>query len=116
MRYFLVSISFFLVFVACTTQAPKKSITSTPNTKEVSVVANDSVILYVEGMVCKMGCGGSIRKELKNTHAVEKCSFDFEEDRKENTATIYFDSTKISVNSIIKHIESLNDKQFKAHI
>jgi Cu+-exporting ATPase len=78
----------------------------------ITAKANKTIELEIEGMVCEMGCGSSIRKELKNTHAVSQCSFDFKEDRKQNSATISFDSTQISSQKIIALIEKLNDRQF----
>lgn len=78
----------------------------------ITAKANKTIHLDIEGMVCEMGCGSSIRKALKNTHAVTQCSFDFKEDRKQNMATISFDSTQISTNKIIALVEKLNDGQF----
>ena len=116
MRQFVLFLFLLNLIMSCTNNSPKIHSDKKQLPKQEIVMANDSVTIYIEGMVCKMGCGGSIRKELKNTGAVEKCTFDFEEDRKENSATIYFDSTKITDKILIQHIESLNDKQFKAHI
>jgi Cu+-exporting ATPase len=79
----------------------------------ITAKANKTIELEIEGMVCEMGCGSSIRKELKNTHAVAQCSFDFKEDRKQNTASISYDSTKITSKKIVAMVEKLNDGQFK---
>lgn len=76
------------------------------------VVANAVMTMDVDGMVCKMGCGGGIRKELKATGAVGSVEFDFEEERLTNVATIYFDQTKISAEEMIKVVSEMNDKQF----
>lgn len=103
-------IGIILTLFACNSNTPiqvKKTIQPTITSK-----ANKTIELDIEGMVCEMGCGSSIRKELKNTHAVNQCSFDFKEDRKQNKATILFDSTQISSQKIIALIEKLNDRQF----
>lgn len=77
-----------------------------------SAIADEYVDLDIDGMVCKMGCGGSIRKELKATGGVEKVEFDFTEERKTNYAKVYFDSKKISVDEIVKVVSEINDGQF----
>ena len=74
---------------------------------------NYQCVAKVKGMVCKMGCGGAIRKELKATNAVANVDFDFEEERPSNNAKISFDKDKISVDKIISIITSINDGQFK---
>jgi copper chaperone CopZ len=67
-------------------------------------------------MVCEMGCGSSIRKALKDTKAVDRCSIDFKDERKVNVATISFDSTAITKDKIVTIISTLNDKQFKVSV
>ena len=88
------------------TEEPKEEVA-------VLVEPNRILSLEIEGMVCKMGCGGAIRKELKATNAVANVDFDFEEERPSNNATISFDKDKISVDKIISIITSINDGQFK---
>ena len=83
---------------------------------EAKVIVNKIIDLQIEGMVCEMGCGSSIRKALKDTKAVDRCSFDFKDERKVNTATISFDSTAISKDKIVSIISHLNDKQFKVNL
>jgi periplasmic mercuric ion binding protein len=82
----------------------------TPKTK---VKANKMLTFEIEGMVCVMGCGGSIRSKLAETNAVEKCEFDFEEGREKNTVTVSFDEKKTSPEKIIKIVTEMNDGQFK---
>lgn len=78
----------------------------------VAVIPNRKLTLQVDGMVCEMGCGGTIRKELKGTGGVARCSFDFKGENVPSTATIEFDKDKISADQIAKIIEKLNDGQF----
>jgi copper chaperone CopZ len=78
----------------------------------VSVIPNRKLTLEVDGMVCEMGCGGTIREELKSTGGVARCSFDFKGENVPSTATIEFDKDKISVDQIAKMIKQLNDGQF----
>ena len=83
------------------------------NTKEVKVNANRLLTMEIDGMVCQMGCGGSIRKELKATGAVSGVEFDFEDDRETNIAKISFDKNSITVDELIKVVSEINDGQFK---
>lgn len=76
------------------------------------VFPNQTMTVQVKGMSCEHSCGGSIRMALKETGAVDRCSFDFKEDRPENTATITYDDKKINPKKIINIIETINDKQF----
>ena len=64
-------------------------------------------------MTCEMGCGGSIRKELKATGGVARVEFvDFKEGAKKQTARVSFDTNKITVDEMVKIVTTMNDKQF----
>ncbi|MNY27560.1 hypothetical protein D3C86_1614720 [compost metagenome] len=63
-------------------------------------------------MSCEHACGGSIRMALKETGAVDRVSYDFEDGRKTNTAYITFDKSKISADKIVSIIEQVNEQQF----
>lgn len=108
----------FITVLSCSEEAPKNDAevkteqeNSSENTAE-AVIADEYVDLDIDGMVCKMGCGGSIRKELRATGGVEKVEFDFSEERKTNFAKVYFDSKKINVDEIVKVVSEINDGQF----
>jgi copper chaperone CopZ len=81
--------------------------------KTVSVIPNHILTMEVEGMTCEMGCGGSIRKELKSTGGVSRVEFDFVEGRKIQSARISFDDAKVSQKEMVKIVSTMNDKQFK---
>lgn len=106
------------VFVACGQPEKQIEVAKKVEKKEelVKVNVNKTISLNIEGMVCEMGCGSSIRKALKDTKAVDRCSFDFKDERKVNVATIAFDSTAISQDKIVSIISTLNDKQFKVNL
>jgi copper chaperone CopZ len=78
--------------------------------------ANKKLALSVQGMVCKMGCGGSIRKELLATNAVEKVEVDFVEDKESQLITVYYNNSLSSKEKLLKVINEMNDKQFTAQI
>lgn len=101
-----------LVLFSCNqTEKPKTSQKETKKPAE-KVVANKLLTFEIEGMTCVMGCGGSIRKELAETNAVEKCEFDFEADRKTNIVTVSYDEKKTSAKELIKIVTKMNDGQF----
>lgn len=106
-------ISFLFAFItSCSDEKPLVKVEDSKTEAEISVIPNKKMTIKIDGMVCKMGCGGSIRKELKAQGGISSVEFDFEEERTTNEATIYFDDTKISKKEIIEIVSSLNDKQF----
>jgi len=115
MKPFTLFFSAFLVLSACSSEpnvillrTEKKHATVKP-----VVLANRLLTLEVEGMTCEMGCGGSIRKELKATGGVERVEFDFVEGKKIQTAKISFDKDKVTADEMVTIVTSMNDKQFK---
>jgi len=85
------------------TQAPKSS----------KPLSNAAMAFQVEGMVCKMGCGGAIRKELLESGAVTRVDVAFVEEAKSQEIVAYYDSTKIQVEGLKKILETTNEGQFK---
>jgi copper chaperone CopZ len=118
MKKFFGGVVLLTLFVACGQPEKQVEVAKQVEKKEtpISVNANKTITLNIEGMVCEMGCGSSIRKALKDTKAVDRCSFDFKDERKVNVATISFDSTIISQDKIVSIISSLNDNQFKVNL
>ena len=107
--YFLFSLLFL---AACNNSTiEKKASKIVPAT---SNNANKKLALSVQGMVCKMGCGGSIRKELLATNAVEKVDVDFVEDNESQLITVYYNNSRASKEKLLKVINEMNDKQFTA--
>jgi copper chaperone CopZ len=104
---------FSLLFLAACNNATidKKASKIMPTT---SKIANTKLALSVQGMVCKMGCGGSIRKELLATNAVEKVEVDFVEDKESQLITVYYNNSLSSKEKLLKVINEMNDKQFTA--
>lgn len=104
---------FSLLFLAaCNNATIDKKVSE--NKPATSNVANTKLALNVNGMVCKMGCGGSIRKELLATNAVEKVEVDFVEDKESQLITVYYNNSRSSKEKLLKVINEMNDKQFTA--
>lgn len=79
---------------------------------ESKAVANQEMKIEIAGMSCVKGCGSSIRKELKSTGGVTDVSYDFEEGRAKNLATIKFDDSKVSEDDIILAITTLDEHKY----
>lgn len=115
---FMKSIALILVLVSvvlsCSSEPKVIHLRTVKGKKEVGpdIEANTLLTVEIEGMTCEMGCGGSIRKELKATGGVERVKYDFKEGRKVQTATISFDNKKITSEKMIGIITEMNDKQF----
>lgn len=112
-RLFLFTLVFSLIAVSCSEIKKEEQTAKNTPTKVEPVIGNRMLTLEIEGMTCVMGCGGSIRKELAATHAIESCEFEFEEGRAMNTAKISFDKDKITVDKIIEIVSTMNKGQFK---
>lgn len=112
---FPVTLSILMIASACGGSGEKKIISVEKKIvmkQPVKVNVNREMTVQVEGMSCEHACGGAIRMALKETGAVDRCSFDFEADRKVNTAFITFDKDKISADKIVSIIEKVNEGQF----
>ena len=116
MKYFFVLATIGLVAFSCSEDKAEKKIIKIEKKvmyKPMAAVSpNRQLNVEVSGMTCEHACGGSIRMALKNTNAVDRVQFDFEEGRKVNKAIITFDKNKISADEIVAIIEKTNDKQF----
>lgn len=59
-----------------------------------------------------MGCGGRIRKALKETCAVERVEVNYKETLEEQTIKVYYNKAKISPQQMLHILANVNDKQF----
>ena len=112
MKKFIFVASLGVILSACSTDVAPEN---TPETEEIAtaeVQPNQVLTMEIDGMVCQMGCGGSIRKGLKGTNGVASVEFDFEEERKTNIAKIAFDKSIVTSEQLIKVVADLNDGQF----
>ena len=107
-------LSSILLLSACSSEPTVVHLRTEKGKKEVKapVNANRSLTMEIKGMTCEMGCGGSIRKELKATGGVSRVEFDFVEGRKVQTAKISFDTNKITADAMVKIVTTMNEKQF----
>lgn len=104
-----------LLLWSCQTQKPSETPVQ-PTKSCQKIVANTSVSLGVKGMVCKMGCGGSIRKALKETCAVDQVAVSYIDTLEEQTIVVNYDRKKIAPEQIISVLSKINDKQFEVRL
>lgn len=112
--FLVLTVALFSIATSCSSEAKTENKVATDQETEATAkpVANQQMKIEVMGMVCEKGCGGSIRKELNETNGVTKTSFDFEDEREVNVATIDFDDSKISEEEIILALTTMNEHQF----
>ena len=79
---------------------------------KLKVIPNEILVAEVEGMVCKMGCGGLIRKEMIQTNAVSLVEIDYKDKLDKQLIKIHFDNKLISKKQIIRRLEIINNNQF----
>jgi copper chaperone CopZ len=115
MKNLVVAFSAVVVLGACSSEPKEILLRTEKGVKETKapVAANRVLTMEIEGMTCEMGCGGSIRKELKATGAVARVEFpNFKEGAKVQTARVSFDTNKITADEMIKIVTTMNEKQF----
>ena len=101
-----------LVLSSCDQTKSSTQVLAVKQEQKSVVKSNAKITFDVEGMVCKMGCGGAIRKTLLQAGGVERVEVDFVEEAKSQGITVHFDSTLTNVSQLKKRIEQTNDGQF----
>jgi periplasmic mercuric ion binding protein len=112
----LVFFTFGLFLLAACADKSTNTVEEVAATKEQEVVVNPTNMLTMEisGMTCEMGCGGTIRKGLRASNAVESVKFeDFDADYETNTTHILYDAKKISKEELKKIVNELSNGQYK---
>ena len=102
-----------ITLFACSSNEIPKTIPKTTN--KLKVISNQILVAEVEGMVCKMGCGGAIRKELVQTNAVSRVEIDYQDEAQKQTIKVHFDNQLISEAQIVRKLEKINNCQFKVY-
>jgi len=102
-----------ILTISCkeTSNEPKKTAVSEKIvTAEKAVIPTENLetaSFNIEGMTCAMGCAKTIEKELSGLEGVQEATVDFEN----KTATVAFDSTKQTPESLTKVVEAAADGQ-----
>ncbi len=109
---------FMLLFiVSCQSDASHNANTDVQKSEELAdekkPEADYQCVAKVSGMVCKMGCGGAIRKELTSLKGVSRVAVDYEENREEQIIRVFYNSRFHNEKEIYAELEKINDGQFK---
>lgn len=109
---------FMLLFiVSCQSDASHNANTDVQKSEELAdekkPEADFQCVAKVSGMVCKMGCGGAIRKELTSLKGVSRVAVDYEENREEQIIRVFYNSRFHNEKEIYAELEKINDGQFK---
>ena len=110
-------IPFIVLFVvACQSDASNNASievqTQEELTEQKKPEADYQCVAKVSGMVCKMGCGGAIRKELTNLKGVSRVAVDYEENREEQIISVFYNSRFHNEEEIYAELEKINKGQF----
>lgn len=101
-----------IILSACNQTNSSTQVLALKKEQKHVVKSNAKITFNVEGLVCKMGCGGVIRKNLLQAGGVERVEVDFVEEAKSQEITVHFDSTLINIPQLKKRIEQANEGQF----
>ena len=113
MRYIAI---FALLIFSCSNDASNLASSESKTTKNSTVESKEPDMKFsanVEGMVCKMGCVASIRKELSALNGVTSVKVDFIEDEPMQLVEVSYNKTEANETLIANTIESINNKQFQ---
>lgn len=104
-----------ILLIACQQDksSPKSPNIPEKDSKNLKAQGKAKATFQVEGMVCKMGCGAAIRKDLLQSGCVVKVDIDFKEKAKEQTIIAHYDPSKIDITKMKAIIETTNEGQFK---
>lgn len=113
MRYIAI---FALLIFSCSNDASNLASSESKTAKNSTVESKEPDMKFsanVEGMVCKMGCVASIRKELSALNGVTSVKVDFIEDEPMQLVEVSYNKTETNETLIANTIESINNKQFQ---
>ncbi|MDC1203352.1 heavy-metal-associated domain-containing protein [Crocinitomicaceae bacterium] len=113
MRYIAI---FALLIFSCSNDASNLASSESKTAKNSTVESKEPDMKFsanVEGMVCKMGCVASIRKELSALNGVTSVKVDFIEDEPMQLVEVSYNTTEANETLIANTIESINNKQFQ---
>ena len=116
MKTFIFVLLSLIIFNSCNSEpkeiiVKKERVNTTKKTQKV--IPNKCLKVKLTGMMCEMGCGGSIRTELKAGGGIDRVIYDFKDGDKEQIAEIRYDDRITDQSKIVKLIEVIQDGKFK---
>ena len=113
MRY--IAILSLLLF-SCSNDASNLASLESQTKKETTAQLKEPNMKFsanIEGMVCKMGCVASIKKEVRALAGVSSVEVDFKEDELIQFVQVSYNDTQANEAVIQSTIESINNEQFQ---
>ena len=98
----------FILALAVGATACQQTSAPTSETVAVEAVATNQASFTIEGMVCEVGCKGTIEKKLGKTPGVTACTIDFES----GNATVAYDAAVVSSQDIKAVVEGISQGQY----
>lgn len=92
-----------LFAVSCKKQATTEVKEVTTTKTEIAAENVETASFTIEGMTCEIGCAKTIEGKLSETEGVGEAKVDFES----KIATVKFDKTKQTIESLTKTIEKV---------
>ena len=108
---FILSLILFSCTDGVSTDASSQK-NSAKNTSTKQKAPNKVCSIDVEGMVCKMGCVASIKKELNAINGIAAVEIDFKEDELVQQVKVSYNDRNVEESMIEKTIETINNEQF----
>jgi copper chaperone CopZ len=68
--------------------------------------------IEIEGMMCGEGCGGKIKKELKELDCVANASIEFDAENPVDVAIVEFDKSQCGEQAFIDKIQAIGDGNY----
>lgn len=98
---FAITITLFAVSCKKETTPEPKEVTTAKT--EIAAENLETASFTIEGMTCEVGCAKTIESKLARTDGVSEAKVDFET----KIATVKFDKTKQSIESLTKTVEKV---------
>lgn len=99
----LISIALTFIFTSC----------GEAETNQHIDAANLGVArIEIEGMMCGEGCGGKIKKELKELECVASANIEFDADNPVDLAIVEFDKNQCDEQTFIDKIQAIGDGNY----
>lgn len=98
---FAIAITLFAVSCKKETTSETKEVATTKT--EIAAENLETASFTIEGMTCEVGCAKTIESKLTGTDGVSEATVDFEK----KIATVKFDKTKQSVETLTKTVEKV---------
>ncbi len=96
-------VAFALVFNSCG---------EVEETKHIDAANLGVAHIEIEGMMCGEGCGGKIKKELKELDCVASANIEFDAENPVDIAVVEFDKSQCEEQAFVDKIQAIGDGNY----